>query len=491
MPTLDQALLAAGIKELEDSGVESGPAAEFGELISSGSDISLFRVNPLQYASTHDLGDSEAIDLFLVATKVGLFRMEWNIVCNSCGNVYRSFRNLAKVDSHFHCNLCDMENESNLDDVIQVVFTVDPTVREVVFNHPEALSLEQRLFDFHYSASARTHVGEQATVDFLREFTVFLQYLEAGESVDVDVDLDEGSLLVRDWTTSLSFFVAYPEEPTAKAFEVTIGANGIEHKGIPTSQVPIDTPVGTLLLPAVHGVGPGSIHLTVTNNTADRRPLWMVRYPSFFVSEFLSGIESSGPLTAKRLVNTASFRSLFRSEAPGEGEGLTVTDLTYVFTDLKGSTLMYDEIGDATAYNLVQGHFAVIRQVAAENNGVVIKTIGDAVMATFISPVDALSAAIQMVGEVTNDSDQLQLKVGVHRGFSMAVNLNDQLDYFGQNVNIAARTQQLAGASEILVTQDVVDSDGIADLLADAEVEPVSSEMKGVTEEIPVFRITP
>ena len=460
------------------------------ELIQSGTDLALFRINPLRFGQTHGIDEADAIDLFLHASRSGLFRMEWNIVCNSCGNVYKSFRNLAKVDSHFHCNLCDMENESNLDDVIQVVFSVDPSVRDIAFNNPETLSLEERLFDFHYSASARTHVEKEDTVTFLREYTVFLQYLEPDESAEVSVDLDEGSLLVRDWTTSFSFFVATQDDPIARSFALSIGEEGLMHEGIPTSRVPIETPVGTLDLPAVHGVGPGTINLTVVNEAGDRRPLWVVRYPAFFVAEVLGGVEKSGPLTAKRLLNTASFRSLFRSETPGEGEGLSVSDLTYVFTDLKDSTSMYDEIGDATAYNVVQSHFGIIRDVVSQNGGAVIKTIGDAVMATFIDPVDAVGAAIKMVRKVTEDSDRLELKVGIHRGFSVAVNLNDQLDYFGQNVNIAARTQQLAGASEIFLTQDVIDSDGVSELLEDFHLDDMPSEMKGVSEEIAVHRLS-
>lgn len=489
MSTPNEALLLSDLETIVSAGIDAELTQEFGDFVRTSTDVQLFRINPIRYAKEKSRQEPDVIDLFLNATKAGVLQMEWNIVCNSCGNVYKSFRNLAKVDSHFHCNLCDMENESNLDDVIQVVFTVDPRVRDIVFHHPEELPLDQRLFDFHYSESARTQVDEQKTVDYLREFTVALEYVEPGEALTVDVDLEEGSLLVRDWTTSFSLFVAH-EESAAKTFQLSIADKGLAHDGIPTSRVPIETPVGTLLLPAVHGTGPGPVRLVVTNDAYERRPIWVVRYPSFFVSQFLGGIEASGPLTAKRLLNTPTFQKLFRFETPGEGEGLTVTDLTYVFTDLKGSTAMYDEIGDATAYNLVRDHFGVIDAIVAGNHGVVVKTIGDAVMATFLSPTDAVTAALQMVTQVSDAGEHLELKVGVHRGYSIAVTLNQRLDYFGQNVNIAARTQQLAGGSEVLLTQDVMEADGVSELLSDLQVAEVSTEMKGVAEEIAVFRVT-
>ena len=115
-------------------------------------------------------------------------------------------------------------------------------------------------------------------------------------------------------------------------------------------------------------------------------------------------------------------------------------------------------------------------------------------MATFVRPADAVSAALAMLESLeefnSSLSTPLTLKIGIHRGHSIAVTLNERLDYFGQNVNIAARTQQLADGGEILVSQDVLDAGGVSGLLADATLQPVSGVMRGVAEEIPVFRIS-
>jgi class 3 adenylate cyclase len=70
---------------------------------------------------------------------------------------------------------------------------------------------------------------------------------------------------------------------------------------------------------------------------------------------------------------------------------------------------------------------------------------GDAVMAAFERPQDAVRAAIEMIEELSRfnetSSRPLGLKIGVHRGRAIAVRLNDRIDYFGQDVNIAARVQ--------------------------------------------------
>ena len=154
---------------------------------------------------------------------------------------------------------------------------------------------------------------------------------------------------------------------------------------------------------------------------------------------------------------------------------------------------MYDEIGDATAYNLVRLHFDVLARAVRESSGAIVKTIGDAIMATFVNPADATRAALAMFEELDrlNDTiaEKLELKVGIHKGHSIAVTLNERVDYFGQTVNIAARTQHLALAGEIYVTADVYEAPGVAGLLDRHEVSPTTGTMAGVTEEIPLFRI--
>ena len=177
-------------------------------------------------------------------------------------------------------------------------------------------------------------------------------------------------------------------------------------------------------------------------------------------------------------------------------EGIGVKDITLLFTDLKGSTALYDRIGDLNAFSLVQQHFDRLQDVTVANNGTVIKTIGDAVMAAFMNPLDAVTAALAMLEEMESSnrdhSDRLLiLKIGLHKGASIAVTLNDRLDYFGQAVNIAARIQSLGPAEEIYLSQEIHDYPGVEELLEPFTVERRMAQLKGVNLEVPVFRVSP
>lgn len=186
-------------------------------------------------------------------------------------------------------------------------------------------------------------------------------------------------------------------------------------------------------------------------------------------------------------------RDLFRSEVVGTDETLAIKDITFLFTDLKGSTAMYEQVGDAKAYFLVHQHFDALARVIRDRNGATVKTIGDAVMAVFDNPTEATSAALEMIDALNEFnrtiSQELILKVGIHRGHSMAVTVNERIDYFGQNVNIAARVQALADANEVYITDDVYNAPGVSDALKAHHVVPEEVLVKGVSEKLHVYKI--
>jgi len=60
--------------------------------VCTADDYALFRVDPVQYANEKGITENEAIDLFLHAAKLRLFDMEWNLICECCGEVFTSLR---------------------------------------------------------------------------------------------------------------------------------------------------------------------------------------------------------------------------------------------------------------------------------------------------------------------------------------------------------------------------------------------------------------
>jgi class 3 adenylate cyclase len=163
--------------------------------------------------------------------------------------------------------------------------------------------------------------------------------------------------------------------------------------------------------------------------------------------------------TASEVTALQVFRDLFATEALRPGEQISVGTLTVLFTDLKNSTRMYREIGDATAFGHVMNHFDVLKEVIAEHDGALVKTIGDAVMAVFRQPSAALKAMLQAQEKLADPSGRkpLTLKAGLHVGPCIAVTLNDRLDYFGSTVNMAARLEGQSTGEDIVISSAIYD----------------------------------
>src|SRR5437016_6271812 len=101
-------------------------------LIRTGTDRDLFRIDPLNYASQKGMQEQEAIDLFLHAAKIGLFEMDWHLICPACGHPVQSLRSMSRLHAHFSCTCCSMENVTSFDDLIRVAFTISPRIREII-----------------------------------------------------------------------------------------------------------------------------------------------------------------------------------------------------------------------------------------------------------------------------------------------------------------------------------------------------------------------
>jgi class 3 adenylate cyclase len=248
---------------------------------------------------------------------------------------------------------------------------------------------------------------------------------------------------------------------------------------------------GGKIVPETVTVAPGKIVFTLENRTAARSSMMILNFPPGFTK---SRLVFAPFLSGKKLLSIQTFRDIFSSEVIQGTEGIGVRDITILFTDLKGSTLLYERIGDLKAFSLVRQHFDRLGRVINENSGAFVKTIGDAVMASFLNPVDAVKAALEMNKEIAHfnrsfTSRDVILKIGIHKGPCIAVTLNDRLDYFGRSVNIASGVQGLAGAEEVYVTEAVFTFNGVKALLGGRRVFAGKVKLKGIREEMLVYKI--
>ena len=217
-------------------------------------------------------------------------------------------------------------------------------------------------------------------------------------------------------------------------------------------------------------VQPGPARISYENK-ATRRTLPGVWLHTAEMEKITSGRRPF--LNATRLLSNQEFRDLYRSGTFDPEQRFKITSLTILFTDLRGSTALYDRIGDLAAFDLVRSHFGALLDAVAAEGGAVVKTIGDAVMATFPTPDRALRAAMRMREEMRKinqgrGSEDLALNIGLHSGPCLAVMLDDRQDYFGQTVNIASRVQGLAEPDAILATKPIIESSEVARLVSES-----------------------
>jgi class 3 adenylate cyclase len=190
------------------------------------------------------------------------------------------------------------------------------------------------------------------------------------------------------------------------------------------------------------------------------------------------------------------FRQLFSSQVLAPGIGVAIRNLTFLFSDLKGSTMLYDTIGDSPAYARVRDHFDVMKAIIAEQHGALVKTIGDAVMAVFPSAEDAVEASLAIqrefiAGQRTRGEPALHVKLGLHRGPCIAVNANELLDYFGSTVNIAARVQNESIGGDIVVTPEILGDPVVRKILErdSPEIETFERTLKGFSQAFTLSRL--
>ena len=170
--------------------------------IRTASDYDLFRVNPIRYAFANSLSEAEAIELFVHAAKVGLFEMQWLLICAYCPQVAGSFRELDQVHPRFQCEFCNALNDVALDDYIQVTFTISGAVRDIAFHHPEMLSVEDYYLRFHFSKDFKPPHGmthEQLVAALSRGFAD----IEADEQRSFEFDVTAGRFEVLDLSHKL------------------------------------------------------------------------------------------------------------------------------------------------------------------------------------------------------------------------------------------------------------------------------------------------
>src|SRR6202050_1177368 len=443
-------------------------------LIEHGEDPELNRINVLDLSKQNGFDEEQVISGFLHASRLGLFELTWNVLCPGCSGVLDAHDTLKSLrDDCSHWALCAFGCEPSVDEQVEVAFTVSPKVRRIAAHEPNTLPLWEYYKQVFWSSGI--DLDKDSFASLTEEVTLDALELPAGEKAVLSLQLPPQFIIVFEPVTHSAHFIDVQGEPTRERQQLSLMYNRIQ------------APTGTMTL------RPGPLRLSLENQAGVRV------LPTVFVAadalHQLIGKRKSF-LTAKRMLSNQTFRDVYKADNLNIDQRLKITSLSFLFTDLKGSTALYERVGDLAAFDLVRAHFHALLEIIASEKGAVVKTIGDAVMATFIRPEHALAAGLRMRAamEALNaerGTKDLVVKIGIHEGPCLAVMLNERQDYFGQNVNIAARGQGLSTSQAIHITGPVIGVPAVAAILDKAAITPIQKQaaLRGIADKIVVYEI--
>src|ERR1700734_4176829 len=465
----DSSALWGLLKQAADPSV----AAALEMSVESDEDRALNRINPLTYAAERGLDEEQTIGGMVHAARLGLFDMSWNMLCPGCGGVLETGAALKTLShAHYYCSLCASDYEPTLDKLVEVTFTVNPSVRRIAAHEPDSLPFAEYMRQVFWSSSNDVPEDVESAI---QRVTLDVMELGGGEKAAMSPTLPKGFAIALDPVTHPSLFLEVDGDETRERRNLSlVFTDAHAHNGTLKIQ-------------------PGPARISFDNKTARRTMpgIWL------HSAEMDKLTAPHLPfLTATRLLSNQAFRDLYRSGTFDPEQRFKITSLTILFTDLRGSTALYERIGDLAAFDLVRNHFGALLDAVSAEGGAVVKTIGDAVMATFPTPDRALRAAMRMREEMRKinqgrGSEDLALNIGLHSGPCLAVMLDDRQDYFGQTVNIASRVNELADPTAILPTKPIIESSDVARVLSEASYRttPRSSQLRGLSDEFEIFEV--
>ena len=401
--------------------------------IRTGDDPDLHRIQIRERARVWKLPEEDLLKVALYATRAGLLTLSWDTICPHCRGVRDENASLSSLAAESHCEVCQVDFKTDTQESVEVTFRVHPSVRDV----PEQLYCSAE-------PAKKDHIRVQRT-------------LAPGES-----------------TTLM------PELPPGR-YTVWGGIRGgwyvdIDDEGDATVEWQL-RPQGTV----VKGTRATTFEIV---NDADKPEAYRIEDARW----------RDHALRAGQLLSFQEFRDLFSEEYIGADVRLGVGEQTLLFTDVVGSTAFYASRGDPAAFVEIKRHFDEVFKIVTTNRGAVVKTIGDAVMATFTNPADSLRASYQIhqAFHPKREDTPIRLRISLNTGPCIAVRLNSNADFFGGTVNIAAKLQALAEGHQIAMSEATYRAPGVAEFMAEhgAEAEPLTYTSKALPEPVKVRRWT-
>jgi adenylate cyclase len=417
---------------------------EIRDFLLSAEDAQLYHINPYRFAVQRKLDRTVALRAFLHLTKGGLFNLYWNIHCPACKGVTQHSASLRTLKHADTCGVCSTVFEAGFDTSIEVSFGVNPAIIK------------------------------PAEVN---EFAKIIAGFDMEPGITIDLDPGESHYLKTQLRAG-NYFIFIGGE--YRALNLVVLAEKADQTQNIHFACTTDLPPLTIAV-----AKEGAAEIVIVNKDRVKKSMSFARLapPRWPSAAVVSSLQD--------------FRDLFSSEMLSLNETFSIESLSFLFTDLKGSTEMYERLGDAPAFALVKEHFAIMERLVRENAGAIVKTIGDAVMAVFTEPQAAVRTAVDMI-EAFDDletaaklKNAIIVKIGIHHGPCIAVTLNERIDYFGTTVNVAARVQGLSDGRDVMASEAIFKESGAAELLQKKgwAHDPFTTSLKGLKSSYQVYKM--
>jgi class 3 adenylate cyclase len=438
-PVGDSSLFKEVLKQFAEVNVNGDIANRITKLILESSQGDLVRIKPFALAKTWSMDRLEILTAFLRGTNRGILSLYWDLVCPRCQGAKERVTHLSSLKQSIHCDSCNIDFTAQFDKSVEVTFSVHPTIRKINVGE--------------YCVG-----GPQNTPHFVSQVRVGPK-----EKTDLSFNLDEGVYRVRSLQAKGWHLLNVKKGSISKDLKVVFS-------GSPSEEDHTQCDVGRVSMTLVNQQ---DHEIVVTVN----RVAWM-----------------EDICTAAFVTSLQEFRNRFASEVLDPSQEISVSRVAILFTDLKGSTKMYQNIGDAKAYKLVRDHFEILTRAITKNEGAIVKTLGDAIMASFSSPASALKAAFEIHRKIKEEkifAEQSEIKIGIHTGSCFVISAEGKLDYFGTNVNIAARTNGQCEGGDIIITQYTMNDSEVQKLVQSSYIscEKVIRNLKGFDSNFILYQI--
>src|SRR6266550_5391259 len=310
------------------------------ELVRDASDRQLNRINLLDFAAKKQLDEERVIAAFLHAARLGIFELSWNVLCPNCRGVLDTSTALKDVNREaYHCVWCKTVYTPSLDEIVEVTFTVSRRVRRIAAHDPHELPFAEYFRQIFWGS------GIDVPDDFeqlIEEIVLDTVELPPGEKALLSLQLPAEFVIVLDPVTHTTLFLDVKGEPTRERQNLSVVFDKVL---APTETVELR---------------PGPLRLSLENRT-DTRVLPGLWVAGDKLHELLARRRPF--LSAKRLLTNQVFRDIYGTDTIDIDQRLKITSLTFLFTDLKGSTELYERIGDIAAFDLVRAHFRILNEI--------------------------------------------------------------------------------------------------------------------------------